>query len=75
MNKNGFLLIDSLITVCLVVILSALCLNIYEAVNNYKEGYDNYQIEIADQYETIYSKLGECERCIISEEDLSNLEQ
>lgn len=73
MNKNGFLLLDSLVSVVIVSSLCFLCASTYQNVINYYEGYNSYQEKIKEEYEDIYSILGECEKCII-EEDSSLLE-
>ena len=74
MNKKGFLLLDSLVSVVIVVSLSLLCVSTYQNVSNYYDGYHTYKNRLKEEYENIYSMLGECEKCII-EEDLSALEQ
>lgn len=73
MNKKGFLLIDSLVSVVIVVSICLLCASTYQNINNYYDGYDLYKEKIKEEYENVYSLLGECEKCII-EEDLSLLE-
>lgn len=75
MNKNGFLLVDSLITVAIVSIMSLLCIQIYKATINYEEGYRKYKEEINELYDELYYNLGECEKCIELEEDSSLQEQ
>ena len=73
MNKKGFLLIDSLVSIVIVVSICFLCASTYQNVNNYHDGFDSYKEKIKQKYEDIYSSLGECEKCII-EEDSSLLE-
>lgn len=74
MNKKGFLLLDSLICVTIVVSLCTFVLGTYQNIHNYYDGYDNYQKETAEMYSEIYDKLYECEKCEIEEEDSSDLE-
>ena len=73
MNRKGFLLVDSLISVVITVCLSLLCACLFKAIDNFNEGYDLYQEEMANEYENIYEYLGECEKCQI-EEDSSQVE-
>lgn len=74
MNKKGFLLLDSLVSVLIVMALCLLCASTYQNVSNYLDGYHIYKNRMKEEYENIYSMLGVCEKCII-EEDSSALEQ
>lgn len=74
MNKKGFLLLDSLVSVVIVATLCLLCASTYQNVSNYYDGYHTYKNRMKEEYENIYSMLGVCEKCII-EEDLLVLEQ
>ncbi len=70
MNKKGFLLIDSLITVFIVTIVCFLCYSMYHVILNYKDGYINFQENSNINLEKIYSNSYECEVCeIIDESD------
>ncbi len=70
MNKKGFLLIDSLITVFIVTIVCFLCYSMYHVILNYKQGYINFQENSNINLEKIYSNSYECEVCeIIDESD------
>lgn len=72
MNNKGFLLLDSLVNILIVSLLCVLCFAIYKAVDNYDEGYLNYLNNSNQDYEYLYNNLGECEKCIVvEEEDLS----
>lgn len=68
MNKKGFLLVDSLITIFIVSTMALLCIAIFESINNYKEGYQNYKEETNERLNNLYNSLGACERCIIEED-------
>lgn len=70
MNKKGVLLLDSLISLIVVSCLAILSLCIFTSINNYSDGYDNYQKRISEKYENIYANLAVCEKCQIEEEDL-----
>lgn len=74
MNNRGFLLIDSLITLIVVSTMSILCISIFNAVNNYQEGYLTYKEETNNVLSDIYSSLNKCEVCEIIE-DSQALEQ
>lgn len=71
MNKKGILLLDSLISLIVVSCLAILSLCLFTSINNYSNGYDDYQVRICEKYEDIYSNLAVCEKCQIEEEDLS----
>ena len=68
-NRDGFLLLDSLISVfvtCLV------CISIYATYNlieKYEEGYLDYQSESNENLEYIFNNLYECEMCLLDEPD------
>lgn len=69
MNKKGFLLIDSLLTVFIVSSICLLCFSIYKLIGKYEEGYMNYQSISNDEYENIFNNLPICEVCIVDESD------
>ena len=68
-NRDGFLLLDSLISVfvtCLV------CISIYVTYNlieKYENGYLDYQSESNENLEYIFNNLYECEMCLLDEPD------
>lgn len=68
-NRDGFLLLDSLISVfvtCLV------CISIYATYNlieKYEKGYLDYQSESNENLEYIFNNLYECEMCLLDEPD------
>ena len=68
MNKKGFLLVDSLITIFIVSAMSILCITIFKSINNYKEGYQSYKEETNERLNNLYNSLGVCERCVIQED-------
>lgn len=74
MNKKGFLLVDSLITVIVVSISCYLCMYTYKLIDNYEKGYLNYKERINESYFEIFNNLGKCEKCEIEQEDSSPLE-
>ena len=69
MNKKGFLLVDSLISVLIVSSTAIMSFGVFRNVKNYYEGYDNYQKEVAENYESIFSELTKCEKCVIEAEE------
>ena len=69
LNKKGFLLLDSLICVCITSLVCVLCFSIYEAIINYDDGFNRYQILLNEELENIYNTLPDCEVCIIDESD------
>lgn len=48
--------------------MALLCIAIFESINNYKEGYQNYKEETNERLNNLYNSLGACERCIIEED-------
>ena len=68
MNKKGFLLVDSLITIFIVSVMALLCIAIFESIDNYKKGYQDYKEETNERLNNLYNSLGVCERCVIEED-------
>lgn len=68
-NKKGFLLIDSLITVFITSLVCVACYSIYHSIINYKEGYVDYQSRSNNNLEYIFTNMWECEACEIDEFD------
>lgn len=69
MNKKGFLLVDSLITVFITSLVCVMCFSIYDVILNYEEGYENYQSSTNEEIEDILNNMWECEVCVIDESD------
>lgn len=68
-NKKGFLLIDSLITVFVTSLVCVACYSIFQAIENYEEGYIEYQNRSNENLEYVYSNMWQCEACILDESD------
>lgn len=69
MNNKGFILLDALISVFIVCAISTITINLFVNYKNYKDGYLYYLDDVNDLYEDIFEDLGECERCILQEEE------
>ena len=67
--SEGFFLLDSLLTVFIVLSLCGLCFSIYRVMTRYDEGYESYQRRSDQRYEAIFRQLEECEACIADESD------
>lgn len=68
--SKGFLLIDSLITIFICAIVSALCYSIYMLNDKYVQGYKEYQDKSNERMHDILANLNECETCeVIDESD------
>lgn len=74
MNKKGFLLTDSLISVVVISAMAIFCISLFSAYSNYQTGYENYLEETNDRYKEIFWELEQCEKCQIVEEQ-SPIEQ
>ena len=67
--SRGFLLIDSLLSVFIVVSICMLCFSIYKVIGRYSEGYELYQMTANETYERIMNRLPDCEACQTDESD------
>lgn len=66
MNKKGFLLVDALISVLIVMALVNLILNLYQILNRQNIIYENYNQRINDNLDILYASY---EGCICEIED------
>ena len=57
LSNKGFLLIDSLLTVFIVVCMCALCMTIFKLNVRYEEGYADNQKRVNESLESIFSQL------------------
>lgn len=69
MNNKGFLLIDALINVFIVILLSIIGIAIFNQFGNYYKAYEKYNNEANLDYDFLFNNIKECEDCQI--EDLS----
>lgn len=69
LNKKGFLLLDSLITVFITSLVCIACYSTFHLIVNYEEGYTDYQNRSNTSIEYILSNMWECEECEIDEPD------
>lgn len=69
MNKKGFLLIDSLISVLIVCNLTLLCFSIYQSIIKDHKVYENYVENDNVFYKDLYMNLEYCEGCSLNESD------
>lgn len=69
MNKKGFLLVDALANCIITSLLCLLCFVCYQAYDNYLNGYDEYLKESNEKYDDLNNSIGECEKCLMPEED------
>lgn len=69
LNKKGFLLIDSLITVFVTSLVCVMCYALYQSLIKYDDGYIKYQEDSNERLEHIYHNLWHCEECEIDESD------
>lgn len=68
-NKKGFLLLDSLISVFITSIVCIMCYSIYNLIIKYDDGYKEYVNRTNLEMKMIYDSLADCEVCIIDESD------
>lgn len=69
LNKKGFLLLDSLITVFVTSLVCIACYSIFHSIVKYEEGYIDYQNRSNINLEKIFINMWECEECQIDESD------
>lgn len=67
--SRGFLLIDSLLSVFIVASICMLCFSIYQVIDKYSQGYEQYQVTSNEAYERILNSLPGCEACQVNEPD------
>jgi len=68
-SNSGFFLIDALLSVFICSCICILCFTIYNIIDRYVKGYEEYQLRSNQSYEIIFGSLGECEACTIDESD------
>ena len=68
-SNSGFFLIDALLSVFICSCICILCFTIYNIIDRYVQGLDEYQSRTNLDYETIFNSLGECEACSSDEPD------
>ena len=73
MNNKGFLLIDSLICIFVVVSVGLLSISLYQMINKNEIIYEEYNKQSNEEYEILFNNLKECKCQII--EDSSIQEQ
>lgn len=69
LNKKGFLLLDSLITVFVTSLVCIACYSIFHSIVKYEEGYIDYQNRSNINLENTFINMWECEECQIDESD------
>lgn len=74
MNR-GFILLDALIGVFIVCSISMISTSVYFNYKNYKQGLNNYQVEVNDRYSEIFNNLKECEKCKLEIQEDSSLQE
>ena len=67
--SRGFLLIDSLLSVFIVASICMLCFSIYQVIDKYADGFEQYQTTSNETYEHILNSLPGCQACQIDESD------
>ena len=68
-SKEGFLLIDSLITVFVTSLVCITCYAIFQSIVNYDKGYEEYKEKTNDDLLSIFQTMYECEDCQLDESD------
>ena len=69
MNRKGFMLLDALINVLVTSVICILCLSIYQAIDNYDEGYKEYIEQSNERYDYLFQGLEECIKCQLNQEE------
>lgn len=73
-KKKGFILVDSLICVAIVMTMCLMSFLIYKVIDSYNKGYLDYLSKSNENYDEIFNSVGECVKCIKEEEDSSQQE-
>ncbi|MBR4462132.1 MAG: hypothetical protein IKS51_06110 [Erysipelotrichaceae bacterium] len=68
-SNKGFLLIDSLMSVFIVICMCVLCMTVYQVILRYDEGFDAYHEKTNDFLTQLFQSLPYCEACIVDEPD------
>ena len=68
MNKRGFLLVDSLVSLFVVSSVCLLCVNIFYLLDKYYDGYSNYLDKDNEFYDDLFSFGLDCTVCVVSDE-------
>lgn len=68
-SDRGFLLIDSLLAVFIVICMCALCMTMYQVILRYEDGYDAYRERTNDSLTVLFQSLPYCEACLDDESD------
>lgn len=69
LSNKGFFLVDSLLCVFIISVICILCFSIYNMIDAYDRGYEEYVERSNIRYEEILSKMNGCEGCQIDESD------
>lgn len=69
MNNKGFLLLDSIVSIFIVMNICLLCMSIYKVIDKYEDGLINYQNKSNIRLERIMSQAYYCEGCYIKDGD------
>ena len=68
-SDRGFLLIDSLLAVFIVLCMCALCMTMYQVILRYEDGYEAYQERTSNSLTLLFQRLPYCEACRNDESD------
>ena len=68
-TDSGFIMVDALLSVFIVVCMCGLCFSIYKAIDKYEQGYLSYLSNSQDNIENILRNLPYCEVCVTDEHD------
>ena len=69
LSDRGFLLIDSLLAVFIVLCMCALCMTMYQVILRYEDGYEAYQERTNNSLTLLFQSLPYCEACTNDESD------
>ena len=68
-SDKGYIMIDALLSVFIVVCMCGLCFSIFKAIDNYEQGYINYLDRSQSDIENILMNLEYCQVCVLDESD------
>ena len=69
LSNKGFFLIDSLLCVFILSVICILCFSLWNMIDAYDRGYEEYVQRSNISYEQILSQMNRCEGCQAYESD------
>ncbi|MBR2577920.1 MAG: hypothetical protein IKE38_03215 [Erysipelotrichaceae bacterium] len=65
MNKEGFMLLDAMLSIAIVSVLALMCFSIYRVIDNDERVMEEYYQKNNESYELLFGSLGDCAPCVL----------